>query len=93
MANIKDINLLNYSGQLKVKLPTENCYHGDHTGQTLVKCCVDKCKVKDNSNRGWARISAKLTTVPKEEILELLPIIFSKQQVRGQWQAKGWIQF
>lgn len=31
MANSKVINLLNYSGQLKVKLPTETCHYGDYT--------------------------------------------------------------
>lgn len=90
-ANSNVINLLNYAGQLKVKLPTENYHHGDYTRQELVKFCVDKYKVKDNSNWGWARISAKLTTVPKEKILELLPIIFWKQQLSVQWQSKGWI--
>ena len=31
MANSEVINSLNYSGQLKGKLPTENCHHGDYT--------------------------------------------------------------
>lgn len=50
MVNSNVINLLNYAGQLQVKLPTENCHHGDYTRQELVKFCVDKYKVKDNSN-------------------------------------------
>ena len=49
-ANSNVINLLNYAGQPKVKLPTENCHHGDYTQQELVKFCVDKYKVKDNSD-------------------------------------------
>lgn len=59
MTNSKVINLLNDPGQLKVNLPTENCFHGDYTWQELVKSFVDKCKVKDNSNWEGTRISAK----------------------------------
>lgn len=70
MAKSKVINLLSYLGELKVKLPIENWYYGDYTLQVEENYkvfCVNKCKVKDNSNWGCTRISAKLTAVPKEE--------------------------
>lgn len=50
MANSKVINLLNYTGQVKAKLPTERCHHGDCMIQEPVKFYVNKCKVKDKSN-------------------------------------------
>lgn len=50
MANSKVINLLNYTEQLKAKLPTERYHHGDYMQQEPVKFYVSECKVKDKSN-------------------------------------------